>query len=119
MDDNVLSEKSSFPNSSSNPCFVLEVGPRLNFQTAWSSNAVTIFHSCGIGSVERIERSRRLCFTCCMPIIILILFRYYLEFSDGDKETLEQIMKQFTSAIHDRMTEMVVLCLIDSCIVSN
>jgi len=91
MDDNVLSEKSSFPNSSSNPCFVLEVGPRLNFQTAWSSNAVTIFHSCGIGSVERIERSRR----------------YYLEFSDGDKETLEQIMKQFTSAIHDRMTEMV------------
>ena len=38
---------------------VLEVGPRMNFTTAWSTNAVSICHACGIDAVTRIERSRR------------------------------------------------------------
>jgi len=38
---------------------VLEVGPRMTFTTAWSTNAVSICHACGIDAVVRIERSRR------------------------------------------------------------
>lgn len=39
--------------------FLVEVGPRMNFTTAWSTNAVSVCHACGIDSVTRIERSRR------------------------------------------------------------
>jgi phosphoribosylformylglycinamidine synthase len=39
---------------------VLEYGPRLNFETAWSSAAVEICHRSGVGGVRRIERSLRL-----------------------------------------------------------
>jgi phosphoribosylformylglycinamidine synthase len=39
--------------------FIVEVGPRLNFSTAWSTNAVGILHACGLNKVKRIERSRR------------------------------------------------------------
>ncbi len=38
---------------------VIEVGPRLNFETAFSTNAVGICHACGLRKVSRIERSRR------------------------------------------------------------
>ncbi len=36
-----------------------QVGPRLNFSTAWSANAVSIFRSCGLTKVTRAECSRR------------------------------------------------------------
>jgi phosphoribosylformylglycinamidine synthase len=39
--------------------YVLEVGPRLSFTTAWSANAVSICKACGLDEVTRIERSRR------------------------------------------------------------
>ena len=38
---------------------VVEVGPRLNFATAWSSNMVSICHSIGLDCITRVERSRR------------------------------------------------------------
>ncbi len=38
---------------------IVEIGPRLNFETAYSTNAVSICHSCGIKKVSRLERSRR------------------------------------------------------------
>jgi len=38
---------------------VVELGPRLNFETAFSTNAVGICHSCGLNQVVRLERSRR------------------------------------------------------------
>lgn len=38
---------------------LIEVGPRMNFTTAWSANAVSVFRSCGLGSISRVERSRR------------------------------------------------------------
>ncbi|RZW22532.1 MAG: phosphoribosylformylglycinamidine synthase, partial [Desulfobulbaceae bacterium] len=38
---------------------VVEVGPRLNFATAWSSNLVSICQATGLKKVERVERSRR------------------------------------------------------------
>ncbi len=46
----------SLLNSSNN---VIEIGPRLNFETAYSSNAIAIFHACGLKKVVRVECSRR------------------------------------------------------------
>src|SRR4030042_2954877 len=39
--------------------FLFEVGPRMNFTTAWSTNAVSVCHACGLTKIKRIERSRR------------------------------------------------------------
>lgn len=60
---------------------VVEVGPRLNFATAWSSNMVSICRAIGLGRVTRIERSRR-----------------YLVGADQD-------LVKFIAEHHDRMTE--------------
>uniref|UniRef100_A0A3P8SVX2 Phosphoribosylformylglycinamidine synthase n=1 Tax=Amphiprion percula TaxID=161767 RepID=A0A3P8SVX2_AMPPE len=38
---------------------LVEIGPRLNFSTAWSTNAVSICQSAGLAFVTRVERSRR------------------------------------------------------------
>lgn len=38
---------------------IVEVGPRLAFRTAWSSNCASMCQGCGITAVGRIERSRR------------------------------------------------------------
>ena len=38
---------------------VVEIGPRLNFATAWSSNMVSICRAVGLEAVSRVERSRR------------------------------------------------------------
>lgn len=39
--------------------WLVQVGPRMSFTTAWSANAVSICASCGLGKVTRIEPSRR------------------------------------------------------------
>ncbi|GLI54002.1 phosphoribosylformylglycinamidine synthase [Thermodesulfovibrio yellowstonii] len=44
---------------SSDNGMIFEVGPRLNFSTAWSTCAVSVCHSIGINKIQRIERSRR------------------------------------------------------------
>lgn len=38
---------------------IVEIGPRLNFETAFSTNAVSICHACGLKQVQRLEKSRR------------------------------------------------------------
>ncbi|WP_163336205.1 phosphoribosylformylglycinamidine synthase [Desulfopila sp. IMCC35008] len=38
---------------------VIEVGPRMNFATAWSSNMVSICQATGLDMITRVERSRR------------------------------------------------------------
>ncbi|MCB2217664.1 MAG: phosphoribosylformylglycinamidine synthase [Desulfobulbaceae bacterium] len=60
---------------------VVEVGPRLNFATAWSSNMVSICQATGLDVVSRVERSRR-----------------YLVPEEED-------LQAFVAARHDRMTE--------------
>ena len=60
---------------------VVEVGPRLNFATAWSSNMVSICRAIGLDCISRAERSRR-----------------YLVPEGED-------MTAFIAARHDRMTE--------------
>jgi phosphoribosylformylglycinamidine synthase len=70
------------------PHSILEVGPRMNFTTAWSTNAVSVCHACGLGKISRIERSRR--------------YQLVLE----GKEALSPEQKaSFLSLVHDRMTE--------------
>jgi phosphoribosylformylglycinamidine synthase len=67
---------------------VLEAGPRMNFSTAWSTNAVSVCHACGLRKVTRIERSRRYC----------------LELAEDAAMTKIQ-ETAFLSLVHDRMTE--------------
>ena len=38
---------------------VVEIGPRLNFATAWSSNMISICQATGLAAIRRCERSRR------------------------------------------------------------
>ncbi len=75
---------------------ILEVGPRMNFTTAWSTNAVSVCHSCGLRKITRIERSRR----------------YKFLFSEGstcsiDKLTdfYQSLVTSHSSLFYDRMTE--------------
>ena len=60
---------------------VVEVGPRMNFATAWSSNMVSICQAIGLDVVTRVERSRQ-----------------YLVAAGEDLES-------FVNSHHDRMTE--------------
>ncbi len=60
---------------------VVEVGPRMNFATAWSSNMVSICQATGLDMITRVERSRR----------------YVVP------ENVE--LQAFIDANHDRMTE--------------
>ncbi|PON96657.1 Phosphoribosylformylglycinamidine synthase [Trema orientale] len=67
---------------------IIEVGPRLSFMTAWSSNALSICRACGLTEVTRLERSRR-----------------YLLYSKGPLQDNQII--DFSAMVHDRMTECV------------
>ncbi len=67
---------------------LIEVGPRMNFSTAWSTNAVSICHACGLAKISRIERSRR-----------YLLTGVAKAFSNNDSA------KAFLDLVHDRMTE--------------
>ena len=67
---------------------IVEVGPRMNFTTAWSTNAVSVCHACGLSKITRIERSRR----------------YRLDLANNASIT-KQEEAAFTSLVHDRMTE--------------
>jgi len=75
--------------------YILEIGPRLNFSTAWSTNAASIFHACGVSSVTRAERS----------------FRYFLKgISNLEREKQDLFLEIF----HDRMTQCVYPEILDS-----
>ena len=50
-----VSERSLYYNAGN----VVELGPRMNFATAYSTNIVSICKTCGLKKVTRIERSRR------------------------------------------------------------
>ncbi len=45
----------SFLNNSGT---LLEVGPRMTFTTAWSTNATAVCHTCGLTKIQRIEADR-------------------------------------------------------------
>ena len=60
---------------------IVELGPRMNFETAFSTNAISICHACGLKKITRIEVARR-----------------HIVPTETD-------FKQFIAANHDRMTE--------------
>lgn len=64
---------------------VLEVGPRLNFETSFSTTAVAICRACGLDKVLRVERSLR----CGLDVHLS---------EDGNE--------RFLVSLHDRMTQM-------------
>jgi len=70
------------------PQLILEVGPRMNFTTAWSTNAVSVCHACGLKKITRLERSRR----------------YRLNLAQNTSLTRDQ-ENAFLALVHDRMTE--------------
>lgn len=72
---------------------VIEIGPRLNFCTAFSTNAVSICHSVGLAAIERIERSCR-----------------YHVVPKSDESCVEDTISmdersRIVDVLHDRMTE--------------
>lgn len=78
----------ALPVSDDNFYYLFEIGPRLAFTTAWSSNCASMCTACGILSVGRIERSRRFLLTSSRAL------------TPHDQQL-------FLSIIHDRMTETV------------
>lgn len=70
---------------------VVEVGPRLSFTTAWSSNAVSICRACNLTEISRLERSRR----------------YLLYLAPGSASLVESQINEFAALVHDRMTECI------------
>jgi len=67
---------------------VLEIGPRLNFETPFSSAAVEICRKCGLEQVTRLERSRR-----------------YLPVMATGHRLLKPQVADLVALLHDRMTE--------------
>ncbi|MDA8105667.1 MAG: phosphoribosylformylglycinamidine synthase [Nitrospiraceae bacterium] len=73
--------------------FIFEVGPRMNFTTAWSTNAVSVCHSCGLTKIRRIERSRRYKFLPVEDAGIL------------QSDFVSSLLTSHSSLFYDRMTE--------------
>jgi len=93
------------PSARNDNLIIIEVGPRMNFTTAWSTNAVSVCHACGLTKITRIERSRR---------YILKLKKRVQGFKDSriqadESQSLEPwdpgILESFVCLVHDRMTE--------------
>ena len=72
----------------------LEIGPRLNFSTAWSTNAVSICHSVGLLQVKRIEESLRYLVGVDCGGDSAVLVDYNTELSES-----------LASVLHDKMTQ--------------
>lgn len=85
LGDGFISESVTSAPSNPDGRGVVELGPRMNFATAYSTNIVSICQTCGLEKVTRIERSRR-----------------YVLPAGVDRE-------RFVRDHHDRMTE----CLYD------
>ncbi|CAL1547204.1 unnamed protein product [Lymnaea stagnalis] len=81
-----LSQKPYLENNSESLLF--EIGPRLNFSTATSTNCVSICHSFGFTDIKRIEASTV----------------YRLAFNNGTLPTSEE-EQAIINSLHDQMTE--------------
>ena len=73
---------------------IFEVGPRMNFTTAWSTNAVSVCHACGLTKIKRIERSRRYKFVMHDASSVM-----------GLNDISSSLSTHHSSLFYDRMTE--------------
>ncbi|KAG1710488.1 Phosphoribosylformylglycinamidine synthase [Nymphon striatum] len=86
-----LSDETNFTLSSEDRKFmIIEIGPRLNFSSPFSTNAVSICHSCGLQNVSRLEFSTK----------YLLIFDTVL-----NEIQYLKLKERFCAALHDRMTE--------------
>lgn len=85
FEPHLLTAESRFSDASGS---VVEVGPRMSFSTAFSTNAVSIAASCGLSKVTRLERSTRYFLSTTRPL------------TAAEKHA-------FAALVHDRMTEEV------------
>uniref|UniRef100_A0AAX7SFK8 Phosphoribosylformylglycinamidine synthase n=1 Tax=Astatotilapia calliptera TaxID=8154 RepID=A0AAX7SFK8_ASTCA len=81
-----LSEKPNLTEGSGEK--LVEIGPRLNFSTAWSTNAVSICQSAGLTNVTRVELSRR------------FLIKSVSEISGDVKKLIECLYDSMTECIY-------------------
>ena len=99
-----FSSESFHPSSFIPHPLIIEVGPRMNFSTAWSTNAVAVCHACGLTKITRIERSR--------------IYKLITQRDPGFEDLRGQEIKShspgplppwplepFLELVHDRMTE--------------
>ncbi|CAG2063549.1 unnamed protein product, partial [Timema podura] len=77
---------------------LVEIGPRLNFSTAFSSNAVSICSSVGLHQVRRLEVSTR----------------YLIHWEQVGLAIGADIENKLSSALYDRMTQCRYLSPVDS-----
>jgi len=75
---------------------LFEVGPRMNFTTAWSTNAVSVCHACGLKKVTRIESSRRYKFVFSEQLVVN---------SEQLTDFSLSLVTRYSSLFYDRMTE--------------
>ncbi|MCL5421594.1 MAG: hypothetical protein M1461_03870, partial [Nitrospirae bacterium] len=66
----------------------------MNFTTAWSTNAVSVCHACGLKKITRIERSRRYKF--------VFSSQFTVHSSPG---LYSSLITRHSSLFYDRMTE--------------
>ncbi|XP_076059105.1 phosphoribosylformylglycinamidine synthase [Oratosquilla oratoria] len=71
---------------------IIEIGPRLTFMTAWSTNAVSICTAAGLTGIGRLERALR--------------YLVSLDATAGLHLT-QEMKKKVVSALHDEMTQQV------------
>ncbi|MBI5204534.1 MAG: hypothetical protein HZA11_06410, partial [Nitrospirae bacterium] len=90
-----FSERSFLADSYQLSASVIEVGPRMNFTTAWSTNAVAICHACGLTKINRIERSRR----------YKLVRTQSTEHRAQNSELYQSLVTRYSSLFYDRMTE--------------
>lgn len=84
---------------------LFEVGPRMNFTTAWSTNAVSVCRACGISKVTRIERSRRYKLVGSRKSIHPIPPFGKGERARVDSGPVSLLLTRLSSLFYDRMTE--------------
>lgn len=91
-----------FTDDSKTKFLRFEIGPRLNFSTAWSTNAVSICKSVGLIQVQRIEQSQR----------------YLIELSEHESSSSDglgiDLTDSFASVLHDKMTQCVYMQPLES-----
>ncbi|XP_064637394.1 phosphoribosylformylglycinamidine synthase-like [Lineus longissimus] len=87
---------SSLPSKTTEHQLLFEIGPRLNFSTAFSTNAVSICHSFGLKQVTRIEYSTRYLITC----------NDSQTNGGGDAPApLAKLRNDIIASLHDKMTQ--------------
>ncbi|CAA9995350.1 unnamed protein product [Nesidiocoris tenuis] len=84
-----LSTEPHLQDDRKNGKFLIEIGPRLNFSTPFSTNAVAICSAIELKTVKRLE----------------ISMRYLIEVEKDGLD--ESVWKQLIGQLHDRMTECV------------